>query len=660
MAKGIFRLKILTLFCFLFFQTFLLSQSSDIKTETQGTQIITEAQIKAAGIINLSDILLLANNWSLSTIDGFSKTVSANNLSSYQRQNFILMIDGCRYDINIFDVQNINLLPVSIAQIDYVELISVPRIVEGNFVECGLINFHTKAAKKGASVHAVEIIGNETGDPGPYRYTDYSTPNVDKIGPFFSAGVNYGSKNWSSAFNFKNEETYDTDPVLNARVLNLSIGGNKTSLLSGWGQTIINWPFGVTQFSGGVTKHDEFFFFKPYGNEIPVERNISYVGGVGNVILDNNISVNYAAEYSTNAITKRENKINFDFDFNLENYSGRFEGLYKNDLFASVFGIGIKTHRVFTSRAIDINKYSSKNIYSSFTFAPTNDFSQSFQLFFQKDRNENSIKWSLFNCWLIDAKNKLSSNFSYFETPVEEDMSYYSWTLKGYDISNELGIKYNIYGSPNKSKTFTADLSYLFKCDSALSFNLSGSYRRFANHYLEMQPYQYDEQTSTFSAPIDLYTNEALKTISFNFEIKQTLSPVIRHSLAFNYQRYIGGSDLFKEVWDALPNTNITYTIEYNPAATFGIWAKIKYLSSSFWYDYKYSDVQTSAMYGYELKPKAVFDLSFQKWFLHKIIWTNLLLRNLFNQNERYSPIGANLNLTFFIQAHFYFDTLPE
>ena len=258
--------KINLIFIFLLVNSFILPQ---LKEDIPGKQIITSDMIKSAGIISLSDIVNLSDKWNYSTVDGFTKLYSANNLSTFQRQNCVLMVDGQKYDIGIFDVQNLNLLPISISQIDFVEIYSLPQIVDGNFIEGGMIHFHTKKPVRSISAYINEIVGNETGDPGPYRYTELATPNIDKVGPFFSLGVNYGSKNWFLKTAYKNEETFDTDPFILQRVSYLNKDNAKSTLNSGWGILSAKWFGGITEISGGITNHDDFFFFKQAGYEIP-------------------------------------------------------------------------------------------------------------------------------------------------------------------------------------------------------------------------------------------------------------------------------------------------------------------------------------------------------------------------------------------------------
>lgn len=650
-----FTIYIILLFPFLFFN--LKAANDDIP----GRQVVTEQMIKSAGIISLSDIMYLADKWNYSSIDGFTKAVSANNLSTYQRQNIVFLIDGQKYDISIFDVQNINLLPVSISQIDYVEFYTTPQIVNGNFIECGFIHFHTKKPVKGISAFINEIVGNETGDPGPYRYTEYATPNVDKIGPFYATGINYGSKNWFAKASFKHEETFDTDPFISDRVSFLNSNENlKATLNSGFGALAVNWQNGTTNFSGGISNHDEFFFFKPAGYEIPVMRTLAHLGADGYFKLDKNISFRYLASYSENGLANRENRINFNFDLNIKTISATVEGNYNIKYLNVLLGFGADKYEALSLRNIDYDNYTNRKAYAVISYAPSSSFTQNINLYYLKDKNFNSLKGSFSNIWKLNNYNIISSSFSFFEHSPEEEMSYWTWLNRGYNLQKELNIDYIAFGTKGKSKTITADLFYSIKPDSTLSIEVSGNFRYFINHYIEKQSFQYSNASSVFFGPVMVYQDEDLKTAGCGITIFQRISPYVSHKLTYNFQHQIPGSDEFKEAWREIPNHNISYMINYNPTATFGIWAKIKYLSSSVWYNYKYSDSQTNSFYNYELKPSLMLDLSVHKWFFHKTLWLNLLLRNILNKDAQYNPAGVNFTLSDFFQIHFYFDSIPE
>ena len=64
--------------------------------------------IDKSGLFRVGDILLLANKIRVNSIDGFTWFSSINGLSLFHKQNWIVLLDGHRLGINIFDFVNIN------------------------------------------------------------------------------------------------------------------------------------------------------------------------------------------------------------------------------------------------------------------------------------------------------------------------------------------------------------------------------------------------------------------------------------------------------------------------------------------------------------------------------------------------------------------------
>ena len=176
--------------------------------------IITADMIRCAGLIRLSDIFNLVVDWDVVSIEGFKWIVSANGLSSFQKQKWLLLVDGQRMDVDLINIKNLNMLPLSIDQIDSVEIISTPQIFMGEFVENGLIHFYTSRPKEGFSVKARNTIGNESGDPGPFQYTQYKSRNVDRLGPDYSFHLSLHHRNNFVRTSFSGQDHYSTDPAI--------------------------------------------------------------------------------------------------------------------------------------------------------------------------------------------------------------------------------------------------------------------------------------------------------------------------------------------------------------------------------------------------------------------------------------------------------------
>jgi hypothetical protein len=76
-----------------------------------------------------------------------------------------------------------------------------------------------------------------------------------------------------------------------------------------------------------------------------------------------------------------------------------------------------------------------------------------------------------------------------------------------------------------------------------------------------------------------------------------------------------------------------------------------RYISAVFWTDYKQITQQSKNLYSAELNPLLLIDLALNKWLWNKQIKLDFVFRNILNQDDLSHPIGATLNLRFYLQA---------
>ena len=130
---------ILLLYILLMIPLSVSSQTFDLNRE-----VITSEELKSAGILNLTDIYRLSVRWDRTSIDGYNFRGVAGAQSVYQKQNFLVLINDQRTDIDYLDEQNVNLLPFTIDNIDSVIIFYSPELYKGEYTNDGIINFMLK------------------------------------------------------------------------------------------------------------------------------------------------------------------------------------------------------------------------------------------------------------------------------------------------------------------------------------------------------------------------------------------------------------------------------------------------------------------------------------------------------------------------------------
>jgi hypothetical protein len=326
------RFSKIVLFVFYTFAAISNTKAQNEFAWNSSAQIISAKQIKLSGVSRLSDLYTLLNDWYPSTIDGYRWKLNSLKSSFSQIQDWILMLDGQRIDLNFFGEKNINFLPISSRNIDSITVYSSPVLLNGEISTGGLININTVKPRDGFSFHSEIFAGNESGDPGPYKYVDeYYSENIDIIGPDYSFGIDYGGNSINASLNYKtNAYIYPSaDSPIYYRVGNYDFKYRKvfTDAVS----LLLNLPTVIGKpriFAGytGTGKYNilsrygsDLIFYDPLFCEVPADNKFTHIGISGSLNITNRSILNYSAKWSSTKTKNPEEHNNYLVDWRMDN-----------------------------------------------------------------------------------------------------------------------------------------------------------------------------------------------------------------------------------------------------------------------------------------------------------------------------------------------------
>jgi len=444
-----------------------------IENDLSEREVLTNGMIENSGLFRIGDILQLSTKIRVSSIDGFSWFSNINGLSSFQRQNWVILLDGQRLGINTFDIVNINMLPINITQIDSVEIFTTPQLYQGIFTDYGLIHIHTKNISKGKSLVLFQSAGNETGDPGPYRNTTFNSPNVERIGSgsamilnlnnnsrSISLGTNYkghGIQDWAiqKRINsiYGNENIYDgSDHWIIPEINRYASIENTSTFLKLKTKTFRGKHDFFTSYSHS---YKYFYFLKPISREIPVDYVIKHIGIINNFGISKMLNIIYRLHYTNNQLNKYPNELDFDFDWESTNLHTNLENQFSISSYNLKVGIGFDRYSLETNYELSKSFYDIYNYYGAFNYNLTENIIQNIDVMVLLSNGKHALKGASITKWYINPKQTLNLIMSNIQRLVEEDNSLWYWSQLGYDLIN---TDFTINGDFNKSKTFTIDL----------------------------------------------------------------------------------------------------------------------------------------------------------------------------------------------------------
>ncbi len=582
--------------------------SLPVSGETTGNRIIDKEEIEASGITQLSEIFTLIPEWPASTIDGITWNVSPNGLEPYSFQRWKIILDNVLLDFNLWGTKPLDMIPINISQIDYIEVINIPGIYAGEFIESGALHFHTIENNKNTALKFEGNLANETGDPGPYRYTEYTSPNVDRLAENIGVVFDKEFNNASFSINFKNSVHFPTDPAVRQRNT-IAIDGDfpKQNLYSAGFKNNI----GKLKLTGGMSSFDDFndmvtpdrsqelislYNKKKYryiNLEVPIRLNKNLMLKInGGISKEDLIGSDFAPK-------QRQRKVSMSVNFSKHKLTSYI--FIEHKLIDRLLRVYNKIYKI-SSICVE-NKYQFSNeisnslIFNIDTYNPKSnmDFTNSF----------------IYN---INNQNKFYLNTSYFR--------------KMFDVP--------IYHPYN---FFINDVFYEHATQNYLILNSGWQNSTIKNLSISINVIQKRIYDDNF---LPLRNSDVL---AFAFRINYKLSTKLKSSLNYlnsHHKAHIYSSDASKL---DRPDHVLQLSISYEPYRTLSLWGKIKYSSSTFWIDENIT-----------LDEMLIADLTIRKKLMKNRAAISLGIRNILNDTQRYHPAGAAFDLNYFVR--FYIDVI--
>jgi hypothetical protein len=657
----------------------------------ESRRVITGDVLRSAGVTRVSDVLLLVDDWLLNTVSGYTWKVSPNGLAAWDTQRWVVMIDGQRADVELFDAVNLNMLPIGVDQIDSVVVVSTPGLYRGFFSDAGLIHFHTTAPARGKTLQAVYSSGNETGDPGPFRFTPYATPNVDKIGPDGSLTFSVGGAAWSLLANATIQTHYFTDAAVMRRTTDaitppgavssaapgrVSTAGPRRASADVLGVGVEGDTPAVRRVTGSVgmvirgerSRHAPFFgyaeavkyflYSEPAGREIPMDNRYYHLGVDGRFDLahQGEGGLDYRVQFTSNRLSRQQNALDADYDWEQHRFLGDLEWSHRWERFRGALGGGYEIRSIETPDPLEDNPTRLGRLYGSIRIdtggRATHDVG-AMALFAQGSPSLKAF-------WNADvglaARHAFASRLAFVQRSFAENGDLWYWTSRGYGFLDDLGVEYTLPAEISKSNAFTADLTWRVRPGGGAHVGVTALYRHFTDVYLERRSFEYHQDDCTVSSATDVVPGNNGQLAGGSLDLSYQLSRRLDTRLNYRYLGTLEGDELFEEVWAAVPDHKVAGQVTYEPVDRFIVWAMLTYYSSAYWRAYESVDGAQCTGNGvvptYSARVPAFTSVDVK---LRKLLWgprmtADLIVRNLLDQDVRYHPMGATFSLSVFFQ----------
>jgi hypothetical protein len=615
--------------------------------------------IAKAGLVRLGDIFQLLPDWNMSSVDGYSWLVSPRGLSTFQNQAYDVFLDGHKIDLQFVDFNHLNMLPVPLSKIDYIEVSATPHLSAGEFVDRGMIHINTIEPSERLTVTGDILLGNETGDPGPYLFTKYVTPNVDRNAIDGSLDLSWRTTSAYIRGTLLVQHHPSTDVAMlerNRALVNDWPGLYRSIMPSiALGFSALGGAHEVS--AGYPSTYRYLYYFEPLGREIAVNSQLPRLGIRGDLPLSSNSTIRYRIKASSHYMKSHEDAVTQDIQWRTNHVQANLEAIKQNLHSQNHIGIAWDRYGYENDKPLDNVTHSLFKLFGSFNRQPKLDIGQTLAAMVVTNGRRTGFKGSVGLRWGVINQRSSSISFSISQRLFEEDNSYWIWISKGSDILESNDIDHSPIEDFNHSTLVSSDLKFVLPLNRKLTIETVGYHRAFSGQYWMIQEFAFNSAEQSLSSPVEIHSGSKGQVLGLRCSATYNPTVQFKHRLSVILQGTGAGDALFKEQWQTIPKYRANYQITIMPHESFSVWAMIRATGSTSWSEYRgisgevyHSSYQGDLAYASTTPPHINIDVNLQKSFLSRRLEGSLLFRNILDQEVRYHPFGASFEFSLFLR----------
>ncbi|MEL6823538.1 MAG: Plug domain-containing protein, partial [Calditrichota bacterium] len=370
-----------------------------------GRRVVYAEDIERSGILRLSELFRLVDDWNITSVDDYVWQYSAGGLSDFSNQHIEVLVDGQPVYLGVLTAIDLNALPIGIAVVDSVEFFSTPLLVRGRFADRGLIHIHTKIPESGFDYHNLSWYGNETGDPGPFIFTERRSRNIDRVGPDYSNFASYRYSEFFIRAGLIDQNHYSTDGRVRDR--NPGLGNSDLWLRRYLPSLQVHFPaFGgfhkllvmhnsTKEFLGDELNGSNPLFFEPLGGEIPTERIATSAGLSGEVGADTAMVLRYRLRLSRDQFFETVDRTaERRLDWELDIAQASLESILKRKTYSADVGVLWQRLEPSSEFFFGADNYTTSAIFASLLLKPWSKLNYKLDGQLTTNNNQSSLKLS--------------------------------------------------------------------------------------------------------------------------------------------------------------------------------------------------------------------------------------------------------------------------
>ncbi|NOZ08946.1 MAG: hypothetical protein GXO91_08755 [FCB group bacterium] len=622
----------------------------DVTALSENSSLLTTADLDRAGIMRPNDLFEILDQWQAVTLDGYTYSASPWGSPMTRAESWSLTIDGIRIENQLLGFNSLNLLPITLNRIDTVEIFTAPRLISGELTQNGGFHFRTAPAPPNLSIRGSFHIGNETGDPGPFRYTEYSSINIDKIGPDLAAAVSYGGKTWEFLSDIGFQQYFPTDEKIIGRLRKVAPDSPKIKALTnsltlrqktGRWRNELQW-FGVIS--------ENYLFFKPALRELRTRHSAVQLSWKLRHQLKDRGLFSLQVGLNENALAKQVNLPDINFDLYQRSIRIVADVIRQEPVFTNRYGIRLQRKQTRSPHLDGQLNTTWITLFESLSYPVTAALGQSVQLAANAGDGNLTGNALLTTKLHLGREHQLVSTLSFLgQLPGEHD-DYAYFFEKGYALPEEYNWDYSLQSPLKSSRKLQGTVSWYYHPPRPYDLKITLEYGRFRNIYLETGTVHFDSTLFNLSGVTVGSGNGSYETFTAGIYLNYRLTPDLKTKLFTGYTGRIRGDQASRSLFSKIPSYKFSSKTEYENAGHFSLWLLIAWQSRTRWPDFEEVSSESSGFYQSEIPSQTNIDFAVQKSFWREKLVTSLIVSNVLNEDLYSHPVGSVQHLSLFIR----------
>ncbi len=607
-------------------------------------QVITAGDIREAGITRLNNVFVLFDGVRFTTVDGFTMMPSFNGLAAMQERVWRVEVDGQPVDDGVLEAQSLNTLGLPITSIDRIVVYDVPHVRRGRLERGGVIEIWTRGGREDGFLRSVVAVGNETGDPGPYRYSDPDLDNVDKEGPDVAIEGGFSRSDVAVHMGATMNQIIPSDPAVFGR--NTSVFDDPETpvmrVIAPFVSLKSALPGGDIAFRASASLFDDMLYTQSIGREIPAEHRRAGLTGVANTkALGIDWRVNTGVSQRVVRNFDSATRIPFHWDERSAAVSidgGRMLGKGSLSGGLALDYVGVQSDNGLATRESFVIPR------AHFGFGrQLGAVKASGSVFAAFDETGRSGGATVAAAWSLPSGQSLTGNVSVAQTlPIDANPLAF-WAYRGLTLAPSGNVVYP--GAEEESRLASADFQWSWSPTDRHLLQVAGVGRRFAGLRLANRSLVPDGE----GFAVDSVSYDAGWGATIGVRLRAELHRRnAEYALSYSYQTALDGNALFYDTFATISRRQARLTAVHRIAERFSVTNTLYHFSKSRWSEFE--EIGEASGYSARVPGFLRWDVAFYKGLADDKLQLTFVFENILNDRVGYHPIGATFDRALRVQ----------